>query len=439
MNTDTDILIIGAGACGLSAAVSLEKHGKKVLVVEARDRIGGRILTIKGSGRDEKIDLGADFVHGLPPALLEFINPQIDFLERADSNLIFKDNKLELSSSFDNNSTIIDQLVSETLDKDMSFQKWVNLKDRGHSDQVRSIMDYIQGYHAADLDEISTKVLHDIETDNRKEQAVEDSFFLKAGLNELISRLRSKYSGDILLNYCAKTIHWSKEGVSVSFINPHAPSLELKPIRAKKLIITVPIGVLQSVDKVGSLQFQPSLPGSISKKLSFFKMGSAIKISYAFYDYFWEKIGIDDFFFLFDPTPNVQFPIWWKKGRTLNAWRGGPLASSIKCSQEKERVDIAVRELARLFNKPGEFIRQGLETSYVHDWETDSFSLGAYAYVKVGGKQAQEQYSEPVDQVLFFAGDIGTPGAFCSTVNGAFLSGIHVAEKLCSVLCTPCS
>src|SRR5215470_18114089 len=61
-----DVIVIGAGAAGLAAAHALSARGLSVAVLEARERIGGRIWTIRPEGSSVPLELGAEFVHGRP-------------------------------------------------------------------------------------------------------------------------------------------------------------------------------------------------------------------------------------------------------------------------------------------------------------------------------------------------------------------------------------
>src|SRR2546423_1608241 len=68
-----DVAIIGAGAAGLAAAQTLTSAGKNGVILEARDRIGGRIQTLRDSALPMPIELGAEFVHGQPDELMHII------------------------------------------------------------------------------------------------------------------------------------------------------------------------------------------------------------------------------------------------------------------------------------------------------------------------------------------------------------------------------
>src|ERR1700731_3825024 len=92
-NNMYDIVVVGAGMAGLTAARALAERGRKVLVVEAQDRIGGRIWT-RHVG-DEAIELGAEFIHGRPPELWALIEEAgLETYERKGTQICFEDGAL---------------------------------------------------------------------------------------------------------------------------------------------------------------------------------------------------------------------------------------------------------------------------------------------------------------------------------------------------------
>src|SRR5262245_32801924 len=71
INNEYDVIVVGAGAAGLAAAAHLSRNGKSVCVLEARDRIGGRILSMRPRGAAVPLGLGAEFIHGESPSIFE--------------------------------------------------------------------------------------------------------------------------------------------------------------------------------------------------------------------------------------------------------------------------------------------------------------------------------------------------------------------------------
>jgi phytoene dehydrogenase-like protein len=68
-----DVIVIGAGVAGLAAARTLAEAGRRVALIEARDRVGGRIHTVPAIHGDLPVELGAEFIHGLPPELIHLV------------------------------------------------------------------------------------------------------------------------------------------------------------------------------------------------------------------------------------------------------------------------------------------------------------------------------------------------------------------------------
>src|SRR4051794_23439479 len=98
---DCDVIVIGAGVAGLQAGRDLVGAGKKVMIVEARDRIGGRIHTLHERDWPVPVELGAEFVHGRPPELWPVLErANVVPYECADEHWHFHDRRLERQENF---------------------------------------------------------------------------------------------------------------------------------------------------------------------------------------------------------------------------------------------------------------------------------------------------------------------------------------------------
>jgi len=226
------------------------------------------------------------------------------------------------------------------------------------------------------------------------------------------------------LHTLVQAISWGRESVEVDgqFLGQpfHA--------KARKALITVPLGVLQAPpEATGGVRFTPEL---ISKHaaLEGLASGPVLKVVLRFRSAFWEKLEggryRDAGFF---QARHLTFPTFWTPrpvhAPVLVAWMGGPRAAQLGERPVGEVIRAASDSAQALFN--GYDLE--LEAAYVHDWLTDPFSRGAYSYVRVGGQNARRELAAPVEDVLFFAGEATDSEG--GTVTGALRSGARAARE----------
>jgi monoamine oxidase len=287
----------------------------------------------------------------------------------------------------------------------------------------------VQGYHAADASDISVEALQEIERESQEVNAVEGAQFFRGGQSQFVSRLVQEFAQPVLLRHCVRGIRWSSGGVEVEF-----DRAELKWMRAQKVVITIPAGVLQVDSGVasqeGRVMFQPELPKVFVESLSYLKMGTALRMNFLFRRAPWSLLpDLPEFGMILDSTPGALFRVWWKRGHNqIVGWSGGPLEDR---GQSKDDLrDHGVQALARLFSLPESQIREDLESTWTHDWNSDPYSRGVYPYVTVGGRARVQRCFEPIENVLYFAGDAECLGAYLGTINGAVKSGTRVARRI---------
>jgi len=120
MSTDPDVIIVGAGAAGLAAAAQLGKGGLSVKIIEARDRIGGRIFTLRDPKHSAPIEMGAEFIHGLPPETMTLLKQrQVRIREVDGDRWCFVDGKLGTCDFFSDVERILSKM--EDRNPDQSF------------------------------------------------------------------------------------------------------------------------------------------------------------------------------------------------------------------------------------------------------------------------------------------------------------------------------
>jgi monoamine oxidase len=418
-----DVVVVGAGMAGLTAARALAEAGLKVLVVEAQDRIGGRIWT-RHVG-DEAIELGAEFIHGRPPELWALIGEAgLETYERGGSQVCFEDGVLrDCSGAMEEVFEPLEKL-EDFAGPDMSFAEYL---DREHTpmEERGRIIGYVEGFNAADHREVSVASLG-------AQQKAEDAdgsdhnYRLRGGYDQLpryLSERITEFGGKVLTGTPVKEILWEEGQVEVVS--------DLWSFRAPHAIVTLPLAVLQR-DKV---KIEPR-PKQILEAAEGLRMGQARRFTLLFAERFWEGLppqpALNEMSFLFAFTEMP--PVWWtahpEASHTITGWAGGPRSVALSGVDAKTLGDKACTTLGRIFGLRKQKIHALLRGCYTHDWQQDRFALGAYSYVATGGLDASRRMTEPVADTLFFAGEHTDITGHWGTVHAAMRSGLRAAEQV---------
>ena len=466
-NKSSDVLILGAGAAGLAAARDLSVGGRNVIVLEARDRIGGRIFTCRDPAAAIPIELGAEFVHGKSPELWHLAQrAHLKLYEVSDRHLYFENGKLIKSKNFWAKIESLNEKM-RSAGTDQSFKDFLSsLPDDEETRRAKAIaVRYVEGFHAARIDRIG---IHGLVKANEAADSIEGdkSFRFLNGYDSLVDALRAEaeaYGATIRLNTVIKEIRRSGNGVEAVCDSGSGVS----SFAASRAIITLPLGVLQtSPDQPAAVRFIPELPPDKQTAIKNLEMGHVLRIVLSFRERFWETLTcwdqnnnpakFADAGFIH--CPGLPLPTWWSqlpiRAPVLVGWVGGPNADRISRSSTSRHavadqtesdnahlaqaageplgsfvLDQAIGSLTRIFDLSTEYIRDRLAAYYFHDWQHDPFSRGAYGYVPVAGLDDQLALSQPVDSTLFFAGEATSVGHI-GTVHGAIMSGQRAAREI---------
>ncbi|HEY2040314.1 MAG TPA: NAD(P)/FAD-dependent oxidoreductase [Edaphobacter sp.] len=416
------VIIVGAGMAGLSAARTLAEEGIRVTLVEARNHIGGRILTHHVGG--QPIELGAEFIHGRPPELWDLIDEAgLETYERGGAQACFEEETLKRCNREENIFQVLEDL-EDPPHPDLSFAEYLSTLNISAS-QRTSLLSFVEGFNAADAREISTASLGAQQMAEEDEQG-DRAFYLSRGYDRIVQYLASRivdHGGSIRLNSPVRQIQWSPSSVKVID--------DKQTFSSRRAIITVPLGVLQA----RTLPIEPQ-PEAILHAASQLRMGQATRFSLLFREPFWTKLPasnpIEDlnFLFSFGELP----PVWWTThphpSPLLTGWVGGPRSTSLSGLNSDELAERACSALARIFSLEKAKLRELLIACHHHDWGRDPFSLGAYSYVAKGGIDASEQLSQPVENTLFFAGEHTDTTGNWGTVHAAMRSGLRAAQQI---------
>jgi len=441
----TDVVVIGAGVAGLACAQALCDRGLRVAVLEARNRIGGRIFTHHPVPTETPVELGAEFIHGRPPEVWEII-------ERAGlrtHELTGGSWRLEQGRLASANSPLegIDSILHrmDLAAPDQSFEEFLEHSCRDLPEEAKaSAISYIEGFHASHAGRISVHSL--IRGQHAEEIEGHRGFCLLEGMEGLVQSLLGTIKPRLLsmsLNTVVTKISWSKGAVEVATQSPAGDQSQVLGTRAA--VVTLPLGVLQApMGSPGAVRFLPELSqkyGALTK----LEMGAAVRLVLLFRVAFWadEKLvttphsrALADMSFLF--AQGEWFPAWWasvsaERG-TLTGWAAGPRAERVSGRGKTFIVERALEVLSRIFGVPGPTLQDLLEDSYVHDWQTDPYSRGAYSYSLVGGENAARALAAPVEGTLFFAGEATDFSGHNGTIHGALASGRRAASEVLAAL-----
>jgi monoamine oxidase len=414
-----DALIIGGGIAGLTAARHLTEAGLRVTLLEARDRLGGRIYTHSTS--EFPVELGAEFVHGRPEEILALaaegavpiVPVQGSFRRKINGEWAEAGNLMEK----------VDQLFARlpAEEPDESFQYYLDRS--GEDDDIKQqALRYVEGFHAADPSLISARSLR---RDSEAEEAIEGDhqYRIASGYESLMRAVADRIDGklcDIVMNTAVHEIVW-RQGQVIA----RASSIEYQAPRA---IVTLPLGVLKS----NSVLLSPALPEK-QNAMSFLEMGPVVRVSLCFQEKFWKRDpDMAELSFLFTDDP--QFPTWWASNPLpypiLTGWAAGPNARAHTGRGKDEIVASAVQSLARIMKIAEPELRRRMMGSFMHDWQADPFSRGAYSYAAVGGMDAAAKLAEPVAGTLYFAGEATNADGYNGTVHGAIATGLRATKEL---------
>ncbi|HJZ67245.1 MAG TPA: NAD(P)/FAD-dependent oxidoreductase [Blastocatellia bacterium] len=435
----TDVLVIGAGVAGLAAAREIGAAGFSVAVLEARDRIGGRIFTIRDDKCPAPIELGAEFVHGRPQKTREIVNAAgLRLYEVAQSHWQFRDGILIKSGEFWSELDQIMNGMKDVRERDLSFNEYLDKYCGDQSDEAKSIATmFVQGFHAARADVVSVKSLN--QGNDAADQIEGDrQFRISGGYDGLVQWLERECRSagvSFHLNAVVNEVRWSRNNVEVTTDRE-------RHYEAARAVVTLPLGVLQAPStETGAVRFVPEITDKQVAARAL-RMGPVVKINLLFREAFWENLdlpstdGRERLANLgFIHSAGEPIPTWWTqlpvRAPMLVGWAGGPAGEKLH-GDKQLIIDRALNSLNRIFGISNSCVEDSLQAVYMHNWNQDRFTRGAYSYVAVGGLDAQAQLGRPVEDTLFFAGEATNTGGHSGTVHGAISTGLRAAREVLS-------
>jgi len=418
MSAGPDVIVIGAGVAGLTAAHELTAAGARVLVLEARERLGGRVMTHQTA--DGPVELGAEFVHGAVEATLSVAREAALALRETDRSAPrTTDAGRKTADIFSAMDVVLARASADGPDE--SFRHLVDRVDVDPEIRARCLA-LVEGYHAADPSRFSVRaLLKNTAADERP--GANRQFRFVGGYDGLVVAIFQRIDRalcEVRLNTVVTAVSWGRRRVVVRTSTGD-------DLVAPQLIVTVPLGVL----KAGTIEFSPRLVEQ-EDAVGRLEMGDAERVSLCLAS---EACLASERFppggFLMTGQP--PFPVWWVSRPppfpVVTGWAGGRNARALASMSGPARVDAAVAALAAALDTDAGQLREELRGGFSHDWLSDLFARGAYSYAGVGGSEAGEALAVPVEGTLFFAGEATESNGDNGTVHGAIASGRRAANR----------
>lgn len=410
------VVVIGAGISGLAAAKKLKQKGFTVIVLEAQEKVGGRLRTDRSLG--VAFDEGASWIHG-PSG-----NPITNLAAQSGANTLLTDD--DNVSVFDTSgSAYTDSLLTSS---ENQFNNALNA--------VRNAGNQNQSF------ETVFNSLYPTQVNNRLWKYML-SAFLEFNTGGDISKLSSKYFYDdeefngsdvIITNGYDKVTDYLSQGLDirlntrVSAIDYSSPNIKVSTstdvIEAAYVIVSVPLGVLKN----NAISFTPALPANKATAIVRTNMGNVNKFLLIWNSPFWDT-NLQYIGYTPDTKGKFNYFLNVKKFTTANAlmtFAFGDYATVTESMSDSEIRNEVMLHLKSIYGNSIPNPTNMLRTK----WGQNVNTYGAYSYATNGTTTADfDTLAKSINNKLFFAGE-HTNREYRGTVHGAYLSGIREADKI---------
>ena len=414
------VLVIGAGIAGLSAAYHLQRAGAEATVLEARDRIGGRVWTSRDFA-DIPVEFGAELIHGRSPEVntwqwVRQLGLRTWHWNKLDDSMIRTEEGAWMtmgqaraaSAELDaTRSWALGDVAEPRNDENLeTYLRRIGFTEK----QLRYVQRSFANAEGDSMRHLNAKAHAHLFKDSDGADAYSDYRILD-GYDAYYDKLAEGL--DIRLNCVVRAIDWSQ--------GAHVTTDAGDTYAADAAVLTLPLGVL----KAGRLRFRPALPESKRSALAGLQMGPVIKLVYHFAEPILDR-SIGAIYAKGNP------PMWWSPslGREERAtvWTGfltGDYARALLPLGERAALRKGLETLRR---ETGIRDLEYLKARWVN-WPEDEFAMGGYSVCLPGCYEARKKLAQPTPP-LYWAGEASAPHHLTAMVHGAYFTGERAATEV---------
>lgn len=403
-------IIIGAGAAGLMAASELCRRGVSVEVLEAQNRIGGRIHTFTPHGFTQPVEAAAEFIHGSLPLTLSLMKKANLGYVPASMNMTESRNgtfRPAFASGYWNDFA----RLAFALKRDCTLSEFLarNFGDDRYARFRNECYEMAQGLDLADPEKLSVFCIREEWTSDEPQFRTIQGY---SALMEFLSDEIKAHGGNIRLDQRVSSVHWEKGHVVVKSGDER--------FEADNAIVCTTLGNLQK----RTIAFVPTIDERLFDAIGF---GEVIKILLEFDEPFWEHTQ-PDLGFLFTEG---EFTFWTQlelRRPLLVCWIGNSTAAAMSELADAALIDTVLKALSNAF--PSDRLASRLKANAIFRYTSNDPTNGGYSWTMPGSLKAIRRINSGIADTLWFAGEAFERTGNVATVDAALQSGRYISRKI---------